>query len=169
MPSPRLRHEAQRCARWALKRVHGRTARALRNWLFPYRGGRGVPIWDDVHIDKPSRLVIGDNVSIKRGCIVNAAGGVGGPTIEDDVLIGPNVIIYTQNHEFSSDALTRLSGSVCKRAVIERNGWLAAGIILPGVTVGRDSMVGPGSVATRSIERCTMAGNPARTVRSIGP
>ena len=155
-------------AQWAVKRVPGRTGCALRNWLLPYRAGRGVTVWDNVHIDKPSRLVIGDNVSINRGCILNAEGGI---TIEDDVLIGPNVIIYTQSHRFSTGELTRLSGYVREPVVIERNVWLAAGvIILPGVTVGRDSVVGAGSVVTRSIERGTlMVGNPARPVRPVGP
>jgi maltose O-acetyltransferase len=132
-----------------LKLIPGRTGCAIRNLVLPYRNGINVLIWDFVHIDKPSRLVIGNNVSINRGCILNAGGGI---IICNNVLIGPNVIIYSQNHRYNQNALINEQGYEYKEVIIKDNVWIGAGsIILPGVTIHENSVIGAGSIVSKDI------------------
>jgi len=58
---------------------------------------------------------------------------------------------------------------VAKPIVIEDNVWLGGGaILLPGVRIGRNAVVGAGAVVTRSVPANTVvAGNPARVIREI--
>ena len=50
-----------------------------------------------MHIDSPSKLVVGKHTSINRGSVLNCGGGI---TIGQDVLIAPGVIIYSRNHAY---------------------------------------------------------------------
>jgi maltose O-acetyltransferase len=88
--------------------------------------------------------------------------------IGDHVMIGPAVQIYTPAHDLQAE--TRIQGwEVAKRIVIEDNVWIGGGaILLPGVTIGRNAVVGAGSVVTRDVPANTVvAGNPARMIREI--
>jgi len=83
--------------------------------------------------------------------------------IGDGTQIGPAVQIYAADHP--RDRETRLSGLECgKPVVVGRNCWIGGGaILLPGVTVGDDAIIGAGSVVTRDVPAgATVAGNPAR-------
>jgi galactoside O-acetyltransferase len=53
--------------------------------------------------------------------------------------------------------------------VIEKNVWIGAGtIVLPGVTIGENSVIGAGSVVTKSIPENVLAlGTPCRVIRSL--
>ena len=84
-------------------------------------------------------------------------------TIGDGAQIGPAVQIYAADHP--RDPETRRAGLEFGRPVrIGANAWIGGGaIILPGVTVGDDAVVGAGSVVTRDVpDSATVAGNPAR-------
>jgi acetyltransferase-like isoleucine patch superfamily enzyme len=147
--------------------VPGRLGCALRNRVLPYRNGSGVTVWEGVHIDRPSRLTLGDRVSINRGCTINAGGGI---AIADDVLIGPGVVLYSQNHRYDDRGQAiREQGYELAAVTIEGNAWVAAGaVVLPGVTIGRGAVVGAGSVVTKDVAPDTLvAGNPARAIRSL--
>jgi maltose O-acetyltransferase len=139
----------------------------LRCKLLPCKFGPGTKIWNSVHIDKPSKLVLGASVSINRGCIIHAGGGV---SIGDDTLIGPGVVIYSQNHCFSDPSvLIRNQGYETKEVTIGKNVWIASrAIILPGVTIGDGAVIGAGSVVTKNvIPRGLVAGSPAKLMRKI--
>jgi len=84
------------------------------------------------------------------------------------VMIGPNVQIYTAAHHLQAKPRNR-GQEVAKPIVIEDNVWLGgAAILLPGVTVGRNAVVGAGAVVTRDVPANTVvAGNPARVIREI--
>lgn len=132
-----------------LKLIPGRIGCAIRNLVLPYKKGRNVKIWDFVHIDKPSKLVIGNNVSINRGCILNAGGSI---KIGNNVLIGPNVIIYSQNHRYKKNLPVSEQGYEYKEVIIKNNVWIGAGcIILPGVTINENSVIGAGSTVSKDI------------------
>ena len=90
--------------------------------------------------------------------------------IGDDTMIGPNVSVITALHPVSP-RLRAAKIQYNKPVRIGRNVWLGAGaIILPGVTVGDNSIVGAGSVVTRDVEENTIVvGNPARVLRKITP
>lgn len=89
-------------------------------------------------------------------------------TIGDDVFVGPNVQLLTATHPVApGPRRAKIEGG--KPIVIEDNVWLGGGVIvLPGVTIGKNSVVGAGAVVTKSIPPDSVAvGNPARVVRPI--
>ena len=85
-------------------------------------------------------------------------------TIEDNVDIGPNVIIVA--HDSSYHCIQPDIPLTCKRVTIKRNAYIGAGaIILPGVTVGEYSIVAAGAVVTKDVPaRTVVAGVPARVI-----
>jgi maltose O-acetyltransferase len=88
-------------------------------------------------------------------------------TIGEGTQIGPAVQIYCADHP--REAAQRRGGLEFGRPVrIGRNVWIGGGaIILPGVTIGDDAIVGAGSVVTRDVESgATVGGNPARRISS---
>jgi acetyltransferase-like isoleucine patch superfamily enzyme len=92
----------------------------------------------------------------------------GSLTIGDRVAIAQRVIIILSS--YANNSLYRdLFGSTFGEVVVERDAWIGAGvIILPNVTIGEGSVVGAGSVVTRSVPPFTIvAGNPARAIRQV--
>ncbi|MGZ5135197.1 MAG: DapH/DapD/GlmU-related protein [Flavitalea sp.] len=109
-------------------------------------------------------ITLGRNVFINHACSFLDMGGV---TIEDDVLIGPKVILITENHPLD---LSERRNLLLKRIVIKRNAWIgAAATILPGVTIGENAVVAAGAVVSKDIPANTVvAGVPARIIKTIG-
>jgi maltose O-acetyltransferase len=91
-------------------------------------------------------------------------------TIGDDVQIGPNVQLLTALHPVAPGP-RREKWEAAKPIAIGNNVWLGGGaIVLPGVTIGNDSVIGAGTVVTRDVPPGVVAvGNPARVVRSVQP
>lgn len=89
--------------------------------------------------------------------------------IGDYTMLGPNVVIATAGHPIHPHL--RSKGLQFNMPVrIGKNCWLGAGVIvMPGVTVGDNSVIGAGSVVTRDIPANVVAvGNPCRVLRPIG-
>ncbi|MBN1124189.1 MAG: acyltransferase [Sedimentisphaerales bacterium] len=120
-----------------------------------------------------SNIRIGSRVVIRPGSfLITEPKDCGtGITIEDDVLMGNNVHIYTANHNFDRIDIPIIDqGHYQSRGVVLKKGcWIGANsVILPGVTIGQNCVVGAGSVVTKSFSNnCVVAGNPARMIRSI--
>ena len=91
---------------------------------------------------------------------------LGGITIEDDVLIGPKVSIITENHPINPDERKILD---LKSVIIKRNTWIGANAtILPGVTIGENSVVAAGAVVTKDVPTNTVvAGVPAKVIKIL--
>ncbi|WP_309248115.1 sugar O-acetyltransferase [Rothia santali] len=90
--------------------------------------------------------------------------------IGDDVQIGPNVQLLTPTHPLHPvDRARGWEGGL--PITIEDNVWLGGGaIVMPGVTIGRDSVIGAGAVVTRDVPPLSVAvGSPARVIRTIDP
>ncbi len=88
--------------------------------------------------------------------------------IGDDVQIGPNVQLLTPTHPVEPGP-RRDKREAAKPIVVADNVWLGGGaIVLPGVTIGENTVVGAGAVVTRDLASNVVAvGNPARVIRSI--
>lgn len=114
-----------------------------------------------VQIDFGCQMKIGKGVFVNHSLTCMAAGGI---TIDDNVMIGPNVRIVTDNHDFDNRMVLR-----CKAVHIGRNAWIGVGaIILPGVTIGENAVVAAGAVVTKDVAPNTIVGgNPAKFIRSL--
>jgi len=89
-------------------------------------------------------------------------------TIGNNAFIAPNVGIYTAGHPM--DAERRNQGlEYALPVTIGDNVWISAGVsILPGVTIGSNSVIGAGSVVVKNIPANVLAaGNPCRVIREI--
>jgi acetyltransferase-like isoleucine patch superfamily enzyme len=156
--------------------------------------GKSFIIEDFVHINALSEkgISIGDNVTIAKfavivctGVIANKGvgikignntaigaqsfiGGQGGIEIGNDVLMGPQVKIFSENHNFENiNLLVRQQGESRRGVTIDDNCWIGAGVtILDGVTIGKGCIVAAGSVVTTSIpENSVVAGVPAKILK----
>ena len=117
------------------------------------------------YCDYGYNIEVGDNFFANYGCIILDCNKV---IIGDNVLLGPNVQIYTAAHP--TNAKERLRGmEYAKPIVIGNNVWIGGGaIICPGVTIGDNVTIGAGSVVTKDIPANVIgAGNPCRIVREI--
>ena len=108
---------------------------------------------------------IGDHVYLNLLCTILDCNEV---HIGHHVMIGPAVQIYTAAHLLQAEARNQ-GWEVAKPIVIEDNVWIGGGaILLPGVRIGRNAVVGAGAVVHRSVpENTVVAGNPARVIREI--
>lgn len=89
--------------------------------------------------------------------------------IGDCVLIGPNVTIATAGHPIEPE-LRRQTAQFNVPVHIGNNVWIGANsVVLPGVSIGENSVIGAGSIVTRDIPANVVAvGNPCRVLREIG-
>ena len=136
--------------------------------------GEGVHVDIDFHCEYGQNIFLGNRVIINMNCTFVDNNRI---DIGDGVMIASNVQIYTATH--STDVRERLvqdwkEGSICRTTYalpvrIEDNVWIGGGaIILPGVTIGRGSTIGAGSVVTRSIPAgCVAVGNPCRVIMRL--
>jgi acetyltransferase-like isoleucine patch superfamily enzyme len=113
------------------------------------------------HIDFPNQMKVGKDVFVNHSLTCMAIGGV---SIGRGTMIGPNVIIATDNHNLHDKMIL-----VCKSVVIGKNVWIGAGArILPGVHIGDNAVVGAGAVVTKNVEANTVvAGIPAKFIKNI--
>ena len=137
---------------------------------------------DNVHVDIDFHCEYGINIHCGNDVIINMnCTFVDNNRIDigNNVLIASDVKIYTATHttdvvgRTNSQENKKISGCFCRtfsRPVrIEDNVWIGGGaILLPGVVIGRNSVIGAGSVVTRSIpENWVAVGNPCRVIKHI--
>jgi maltose O-acetyltransferase len=122
--------------------------------------GEGAIIRPPFHCDYGYNIRLGRGVFMNFNCVVLDVCEV---EIGDQTQIGPGVQILTADHP--RDPVQRAEGIEFGRPItIGRNVWIGgAAIILPGVTIGDDAIIGAGSVVTRDVPAgATAVGNPAR-------
>ena len=140
--------------------------------------GRNVTVDTPFYCDYGRHISIGHNVIININCTFVDCNKI---EIGNNVLIASNVQIYTATHPVATydrlvENYNETDGSpfFCTYSLpvkIEDNVWIGGGvIILPGVTIGKNAVIGAGSVVTRSIPKDSVAfGNPCKVVRKNNP
>jgi maltose O-acetyltransferase len=126
---------------------------------------------DSSYIQPPFACDYGTNVAIGEGVFVNFNAVILDPapvTIGDGAMFGPGVQLLTADHPRDPETRRELL-ELARPIAIGSNVWLgAAAIVLPGVSVGDDSIIGAGSVVTRDVPSGVLAvGNPSRVVREL--
>ena len=117
------------------------------------------------HCEYGNHIEVGENFYANVNCIMLDVGKI---TIGDNVLFGPNVSIYTAGHPIHPES--RNSGYEYGIPVtIGSNVWIDGScVILPGVSIGNNVVIGAGSVVTKDIpDNVCAAGNPCRVIREI--
>lgn len=171
----------------------GRRVKVRHGYLLT--AGKNLILEDNVSVNALSAngIMMGDNVSIARDSILLCTGiistkgtgitigdrtginaraylaGQGGITIGNDVIIGPNVQVFSENHNFSNPEIKIKEQGFNKQPVtIGNNCWVGAGAtILAGVTIGDGCVIAAASVVTKSIApNSVVAGVPAKVIKN---
>jgi maltose O-acetyltransferase len=127
--------------------------------------GEGSVIRPPLYCDYGYQLRVGARVFINVGLVALDVAAI---TIGDDVQIGPNVQLLTPLHPVEA-GLRREKWEAAKPITIGGNAWLGGGVIvLPGIAIGENTVVGAGAVVTTDLPASVVAvGNPARIIRSL--
>lgn len=97
-----------------------------------------------LRVRKGGKLEIGKNFAMSNGCVVTAYDHI---QIGDNVMLGPNVLIYDQDHDYCAEGGVAAMKFKTAPVVIGNNVWIGANtLILRGTTIGDDSVVGGGTV-----------------------
>jgi acetyltransferase-like isoleucine patch superfamily enzyme len=122
-----------------------------------------VVVFTPLYINYGKHTKIGKNVFINFDCVFLDLGGI---TIEDNVLIAPKVSLLSEGHPVNPlDRQSLVPGQIH----IRKNAWIGAGAtILPGVTIGENSVVAAGAVVSKDVPANTIVGGiPAKIIKAI--
>ena len=118
-------------------------------------------------IHSHENISIGNNITIGDYAFFEGAGEI---EIKDNVQIAPHVSILSSDHNYADkNKLIKEQGFKYGKVTIESNVWLGTNVvILKGVTIGKNSVVGSGAVVTKSVkENCIVAGVPAKIIKEL--
>ncbi len=156
--------DAARAARWLDRYNRSSTATAAERHALLVEGlghaGRGATIRPPFHCDYGYNIHLGEGVFLNFGCtmldVVPVRIGAG-------TQIGPGVQVLAADHP-RDPAQRRQMLELGRPVIIGRNVWIGgAAVILPGITIGDNAIIGAGSVVTHDVpDGVTVAGNPAR-------
>ena len=138
------------------------------------RVGKRLWITPPFYVDYGKNIYIGDNCEINMNCIFLDDNRI---QIGNNVLIAPNVQIYTAFHANSAskrfckaedESSFVFAKTLTAPVIIGDDTWIGGGtIILPGVVIGNNVVIGAGSVVTKDISDNTIAvGNPCKVLRA---
>lgn len=125
--------------------------------------GKNVNIEHGAFFGGGKEIEIGDNSAIGLNARITGPLSIG-----NDVMMGPGVSIYTQNHETENiHKPMRLQTAPKKKVTIGNDCWIGANVvILPGVTIGNGVIIGAGAVVTKDIpDYAIVGGIPAKVIK----
>lgn len=130
--------------------------------LLGFTIGKNVSIGYGFKFYNLGNVIIGDNVVINRNVLIDNRAEV---VIEDNVNIARDVTVFTAGHDIDSPFLELKRGGV----TLKRNVFIfSKSIIMPGVVIGENSIVFPGSIVTRSVQsNIVVSGSPAKFLKAI--
>ena len=122
-----------------------------------------VGIFTPFSINYGKNLGLGKNIFINANCSFLDLGGI---TIDDEVMIAPGVVVSSEGHPVGANERHMLTASPVH---IKRNAWIGANAtILPGVTVGENSVVAAGAVVSGDVPDNTIVGGiPAKVIKRL--
>lgn len=140
--------------------------------------GEQVVIESGFHVDYGNNVILGDRVYININCTMldgviesqdSSAKHQGSIIIGNDCLIGPNVQLLSVSHDVDASLRQAHKFNYVESITLADNVWLGGGVIvLAGVTIGENSVIGAGSVVTKNVEaNCFYAGNPAVKIKTL--
>lgn len=135
---------------------------------FKIIGLRGVywPVNEKSEVTHPLNIFVGinSNAATRPGCYLQGNGGI---YIGNYVHLASNIGIISSNHDLNNQ-----KEHVNKEVYIDDYCWIGMNaVILPGVHLGKRTIVGAGSVVTKSFPEgfCVIAGNPAKIIKKLNP
>lgn len=129
------------------------------------KAGKDLYITPPFYCDYGSHIFVGDNFYANFNCTILDVGRV---DIGDNVLLAPNVAIYTAGHPIHPESRnSKYEYGIPVK--IGNNVWIGGNsVITPGVTIGDNVVIGAGSVVTRDIPpNCVAVGNPCKVIKQI--
>ena len=137
--------------------------RDIMSELFGYTVPVTFRVFPPFNTDFGKNTQVAENVFINAGCQFQDQGGI---EIGEGSLIGHNVVLATLNHDLNPERR-----QVCIPAPIRigKNVWIGSNsTILPGITIGDNSVVAAGAVVTKNVEANTIVGGvPAKIIKKI--
>lgn len=141
--------------------LKGRIAGRFRSWLCQFilpSFGKDVDIRQNVYFGKGARLHIGDRSGIGKDSTLGCTGNI---RIGKDVMTGPQLMIFTTEHNHEIGKPMCEQGSTVRDVTIEDDVWVGARVtILAGVSIGKGAIVAAGAVVTKDV--------PARVLKYRG-
>lgn len=124
---------------------------------------KNTNVFTPIYINYGKNTKIGKRVFINFDCVFLDLGGI---TIENNVLIAPKVSLLSEGHPTNPKDRGKL---IAKPIHIRRNVWIGAGAtILPGVTIGENSIVAAGAVVSKDVPANTIVGGiPAKEIGKV--
>ena len=142
------------------------TPSELRRWmslLIHQELDEGFGLFPPFYTNCGKNIHLGKNVFINAGCHFQDQAGI---YIGDGTFIGHNVILATLNHDMNPDS----RGDMYPKPIhIGKKVWIGSGaIVLPGISIGDNSVIAAGSVVTKNVpENVVYGGNPAKFIKKI--
>lgn len=122
-----------------------------------------------MNVERLAYFGTGEHIEICDNSGLGINSSITNATIGKDVMMGPDVIYFKNNHRFDRmDIPIREQGNTeVKKLVIKDNVWIGARVILlSGITIGSGAVIGAGSVVTQDVPADSIvAGNPVRIIR----
>lgn len=129
--------------------------------------GRGVVVKNKCYFGNGRKLKVGNYSQLGQNSRLN-----GNITLGDYIMMGPDVVIMAVTHDISNKSLPMVDPShpsIEDPVVIGSNVWIGTrAIIMPGVTIGDNCIIGSGAVVTKSFpNNSIIAGVPAKFIKAF--